>query len=62
MPAVIPPAGSGGLPRISTRAFQLIDQGSSVWSAFWTAINEWLQALVAFYGREAAIVVNRIGF
>ena len=61
MPNAIPPAGSGGLPRISTRAFQLIDEGASVWTAVLTAVNEYIHALIEFYGDELSITLNRIG-
>lgn len=61
MPAVLPPGGSGGLPSISIRALQLLDLGYSVWDAFRIALNEWVQAVVAYYGNEAAVTLSRIG-
>lgn len=62
MANIFPPAGSGGLPRISTRAFQLVDAGYSVWSAFTIALQEYVDALVHYYGSQAAITMGRIGF
>jgi len=61
MPQVPPPAGTDGLPRISTRAFQLIDWGFSPWSATVIAIEDYFSALVAMFGREIAGAIGEIG-
>lgn len=60
MPAALPPAGTDGLPPLSLRAFQYIDRGYSVWSAFWTAFNEWLQALERYLGAQVAVDIGEI--
>lgn len=61
MPQAIPPAGSGGLPRISTRAFQLVGLGFSAWTAVNTAITEYLAALVKFVGSRVVGDIGEIG-
>lgn len=61
MPQGLPPAGTDGLPPISTRAFQLIDAGYPVWSAFWDAFNEWLNAVIREFGSELGASIGEIG-
>lgn len=61
MPRAIPGAGLDGLPPISTRAFQLIDEGATVFDAFWRAVQEWADALVRFLGAEITADIGEIG-
>lgn len=61
MPIIIPAPGSWPLPRISTRAFQLIDAGYDVWGALRTAIEEYLFALSVFFGNQLVEDIGTIG-
>lgn len=61
MPQVIPPAGSDGLPRLSTRVFQLVDQGYPSWAAVWLALGDYLSALLAYFGQEITADIGQIG-
>lgn len=49
-----------GLPKLSTRVLQLIDEHHSVWDAFTTALREHLNALAAALGSELAIDIGEI--
>lgn len=49
-----------GLPKLSTRVLQLIDEGHSVWSAFTTALGEHLGALAAAIEHELVIDIGEI--
>lgn len=61
MPAAIPPAGGDGLPLVSTRVFQLLDQGNSVFIAVYRAVTEYVAAVVRYFGEELITDIGEIG-
>lgn len=61
MPQVIPPAGADGLPSLSLRVFQLVDQGFGAFDAVWTAFNEYLRAFLDYIGAEFAVDIGEVG-
>ena len=58
MPNELPAGGTDGLPSLTTRAFQLLDQGYDVWTSFLTALQDYVQLLVDYYG---AVIAGDIG-
>lgn len=61
MPQVIPPAGTDGTPSLVSDGLQRIDQGFGVWDAFYFALADYLNALLAFLGSEFAADIGEIG-
>lgn len=49
-----------GLPKLSTRVLQLIDEHHSVWDAFVTALDEHLVALAQAIRHEVIIDIGKI--